>query len=88
MVAVEKHPTYEWILDSGCSFHICLNKDLFKTFIRTDGGKVLLGNNLACKVVGNGTISLRMSDSVIRDLRNIGYVSNLERNLISMGMVD
>ena len=32
------------------------------------GGKVLLGNNLACKVAGIGTINIKMFDGVIRNL--------------------
>ena len=50
LVAAERHPTGEWILDSGYSFHMCPNKSFFKTFENVNGGKVLLWNNLACKV--------------------------------------
>ncbi|KAH9655560.1 Integrase catalytic domain-containing protein [Citrus sinensis] len=60
LVAAERHPTGEWILDSGCSFHMCPNKKFFKTFESINGGKVLLGNNLACKVAGIGTVSLKL----------------------------
>ncbi|KAH9658981.1 hypothetical protein KPL70_023688 [Citrus sinensis] len=68
LVAAERHSTGEWILDSGCSFHMCPNKSFFKTFESVNGGKVLLGNNLACKVAGIGTISLKLHDGVTRDL--------------------
>ncbi|KAH9697113.1 protein NEN2 [Citrus sinensis] len=37
----------------------------------TYGGKVLLGNNLACKVVGLGTVSVNMFDGVSKDLEQI-----------------
>lgn len=47
---------------------MCLSKDLFKTFESLDGGKVLLDNNLACKVVRLGTVSVKMFDGVFRDL--------------------
>ncbi|KAH9669963.1 hypothetical protein KPL70_022004 [Citrus sinensis] len=88
LVAAERHPTGEWILDSGCSFHMCPNKSFFKTFESVNGGKVLLGNNLACKVAGIGTISLKLHDGVTRDLHQVRYVPDLKRNLISLGMVD
>ena len=48
LIAAEKQPTDEWILDFGCSFHMCPNKEFFKTFESIVGGKVLLGNNLPC----------------------------------------
>ncbi|KAH9733856.1 hypothetical protein KPL71_017172 [Citrus sinensis] len=69
LIAAEKQSSGEWILDSGCSFHMCPNIDFFKTFESIDGGKVLLGNNLACKVAGIGTISIRMFDGIERDLK-------------------
>ncbi|KAH9750404.1 hypothetical protein KPL71_013868 [Citrus sinensis] len=71
LIAAEKQPSGEWILDSGCSFHMCPNMDFFKTFEQVDGGKVLLGNNLACKVAGIGTINIMIFDGIERDLKQI-----------------
>lgn len=88
LIVVEKQPTDDWILDSGCSCHICPNKHLFKTFERVDGGKVLLGNNLACKVAGIRTVGITMHDGVERDLKHVSYVPELKRNLISFRVVD
>ncbi|KAH9780501.1 hypothetical protein KPL71_008103 [Citrus sinensis] len=88
LIAAERQPTEEWILDSGCSFHMSPNKQLFKTFEKVDTGKVLLGNNLACKVAGIGTVTITMHDGVDRELRSVRYVPELRRNLISLGTVD
>lgn len=49
-----------WILDSGCSYHMCPNKDWFATYQSIDGGEVLKGNNVDCKVVGIGSIQIKM----------------------------
>ncbi|KAL5582021.1 hypothetical protein UlMin_014463 [Ulmus minor] len=46
----------EWILDSGCTFHMCPTKDWFKEYKELDGGKVLMGNNIPCQIVGIGGI--------------------------------
>ena len=78
LIAIEKQPTTEWILDSGCSFHMCPNKEFFKTFESIDGGKVLLGNNLACKVTGMGTINIQMFDDKTRELKQVRYVPELK----------
>ncbi|KAK9190434.1 hypothetical protein WN943_019039 [Citrus x changshan-huyou] len=88
LIAAEKQPTAEWILDFGCSFHMCPNKEFFKTFENIDGGKVLLGNNLACKVTRMGTINIQMFDEETRELKQVRYVPELKRNLISLGMMD
>ncbi|KAI5401404.1 hypothetical protein KIW84_066031 [Lathyrus oleraceus] len=41
-----------WMLDSGASHHMCLNRKWFTTYQSTDGGTVLMGNNHACKIMG------------------------------------
>ena len=47
-----------------------------------------MGNNSMCKVVGIGTVSLRMFDGVVRELTQVRFVLDLKRNLISIGMLD
>ncbi|KAL6334602.1 hypothetical protein AAG906_019237 [Vitis piasezkii] len=44
----------EWILDSGCSYHMSPNRDWFSTYQPIDGGKVLMGNNVAWTLDSNG----------------------------------
>ncbi|KAK2992057.1 hypothetical protein RJ640_016987 [Escallonia rubra] len=54
-----------WILDTGCSYHMCPNMNWFATYRSFDGGKVLMGNDVACKVVGICSIQIRMHDGVV-----------------------
>uniref|UniRef100_A0A803PS03 Retrovirus-related Pol polyprotein from transposon TNT 1-94 n=1 Tax=Cannabis sativa TaxID=3483 RepID=A0A803PS03_CANSA len=78
----------EWILDSGCSFHMTPNKDLFTHFEESSVGTVLLGNNKACKIIGTGTVNMKMHDGIIRSVQNVRYVPDLKRNLLSIGKFD
>ncbi len=39
----------EWILDLGCSFHMCPNRSWFTTYKEVNDGTVLMGNNMAYK---------------------------------------
>jgi len=50
----------EWILDSGCSYHMCPSRDLFTTYESIGGGVVLMGNNAACKVFEKGRVRIKM----------------------------
>ncbi|PON58179.1 hypothetical protein PanWU01x14_167780 [Parasponia andersonii] len=75
-------------MDSGCSYHMCPREDWFMDYQEVDGGKVLMGNNVACKVMGIGSISMRMFDGVTRILKNVGHVPELKRNLISLDTLD
>ncbi|KAH9769620.1 hypothetical protein KPL71_012083 [Citrus sinensis] len=88
LIAADKKFSGEWILDSGCSFHMCPQKYFFITFEKVDGGRVLLGNNLACKVAGIGSVSIKMHDGKVISLEQVRYVPELKRNLISLGMID
>ena len=78
----------EWILDSGCSFHMCPNKGWFENYKQIDGGVVLLGNNKSCKVIGIGSLRLRMYDGMDMVLEDVRHVPELKRNLISLGTLD
>ena len=78
----------EWILDSGCSYHMCPYRDWFTNYQSIDGGKVLMGNNAACKVVGIGAIKIKMFDGIVRTLLDVKHVPELKKNLISLGTLD
>ncbi|KAK3007468.1 hypothetical protein RJ639_013340, partial [Escallonia herrerae] len=77
-----------WILDTDCSYHMCLNRDWFVTYRSFDGSKVLMRNNVACKVVGIGSIQIRMHDGIVRTLTDVRHVPELRKILISLGTLD
>ncbi|KAL8554089.1 hypothetical protein ACS0TY_002348 [Phlomoides rotata] len=75
----------EWVLDSGCSFHMCPNECWFKDLEKMDGGSVLLGNDQSCKVQGIGSIRIKMFDGADRILSKVRFVPDLKSNIISLG---
>ncbi|KAG8475529.1 hypothetical protein CXB51_032298 [Gossypium anomalum] len=78
----------EWILDSGCTFHISPNRDWFTTYEIVSEGVVLMGNNASCKITGVGTIKVKMFDGVVRTLSDVRHVPELKRNLILLSTPD
>ncbi|KAG8474805.1 hypothetical protein CXB51_031510 [Gossypium anomalum] len=78
----------EWILDSGCTFHMSPNRDWFTAYETVSEGVVLMGNNASCKIAGVGTIKVKMFDGVVRTLSDVRYVPELKRNLISLSTLD
>ncbi|KAK2985063.1 hypothetical protein RJ640_022941 [Escallonia rubra] len=62
--------------------------DWFATYRSFDGGKVLMGNDVACKLVGIGSIQIRMHDGIVRTLTDVRHVPELRKNLISLGTLD
>ncbi|KAA0036441.1 hypothetical protein E5676_scaffold360G00940 [Cucumis melo var. makuwa] len=77
-----------WIRDSGCTYHMTPNRDFFINFQKSDGGKVLLGDNVTCEVKGTGSVLIATHDGMIRMLTNVRYVPELKRNPISVGELD
>lgn len=78
----------EWIFDTGCSYHMCPNRDLFSSFDELDGDSVLTGNGHACKTLGIGKISLVLYDESVFVLSDVRYVPSLKQNLISLGALE
>ncbi|KAG8493216.1 hypothetical protein CXB51_010581 [Gossypium anomalum] len=67
----------EWILDSGCTFHMSPNRDWFTTYETMSEGVVLMRNNASCKIVGFGTIKVKMFDGVVRTLSDVQHGSTI-----------
>ncbi|PHT53674.1 hypothetical protein CQW23_08136 [Capsicum baccatum] len=84
----EQRSKNEWVLDSGCTFHMSPNRDWFTTYESFNGGLVLMGNDAQCKVVGKGTIKIKTHDGVVRTLTSVRHVPDLKRNLISLGTLE
>ena len=81
-------PRDQWILDSGCTYHMTPRRDWFLEYESLEGGTVLMGNNMSCNVVGIGKVRLRMWDGLVKVLENVRHIPDLKRNLISLGMLD
>ncbi|KAG8486119.1 hypothetical protein CXB51_019467 [Gossypium anomalum] len=78
----------EWILNSGCTFHMSPNRDWFTTYEMVSEGDVLMGNNASCKITGVGTIKVKMFDEVVRTISDVRHIPELKRNLISLSTLD
>lgn len=60
-----------WILDSGCTYHMCPNKEWFSNINMVEGGTLFMGNDHACKPIGLGKIILKLHDGSVRILFNV-----------------
>ena len=74
----------EWILDTGATYHVCLNRAWFSSFEKLDGCFTIMRDDHPCNVEGIGTIHIKMFDRIVRELKEMRYVLQLERNLVSV----
>jgi predicted nucleic acid-binding protein len=56
-----------WILDSGASFHATSNREYFLNYENGNFGKVYLGDDESCDIIGRGDVQISMPDG--RQLR-------------------
>ena len=78
----------DWILDSGASHHVTPSKDNFVTYNPGDYGRVHLGNNHFCKIVGVGDVQIRTKDGQDIFLKQVRHIPEMCMNLISVGQLD
>ena len=63
-------------------------KNYFSDYQEIDGGRVMMGNNAVCKIIGMGNVSLELHDGTIWELKEVKHVHDLKRNLIFLRVID
>jgi hypothetical protein len=77
-----------WVLDSTCSYHMTPRRDWFTTYRPINGGLVYMGNNTTYKVVGIGTVRIKMYDGIVRTMTDVRHMPDLAKNLLSLSTFD
>uniref|UniRef100_A0A2N9FP23 Integrase catalytic domain-containing protein n=1 Tax=Fagus sylvatica TaxID=28930 RepID=A0A2N9FP23_FAGSY len=75
-----------WFLDSGCSIHMCANKEWFSDLDEEFWQSVKLGNNSKMAVLGKGNIRLQIA-GVTQVITDVFYIPELKNNLLSVGQL-
>ncbi|CAA7021882.1 unnamed protein product [Microthlaspi erraticum] len=78
----------EWVMDSGCTFHITPDRDALFDFKEVDGGKVTMGNNTYSEVKGIGKLKIINSEGGTVILTDVRYMPSMGKNLISYGQLE
>jgi len=63
---------------------VCPNRDWFSSFEKLEGCSVVMGDDHPCTMEGVGTIQIKMFDVMVRELKEVRYVPQLKKNLISV----
>ena len=77
--------SFHWILDSGASHHVTPCKDSFVAYNVGDYGRVHLGNNHFCIIVGVRNVLIKMKDGQDIFLKQARHVLERRMSLIYMG---
>ena len=82
------NPRDNWVIDSGCTYHMTSMRDWFDTFSELDGNQILLGDNHTVEAKGIGSVRVNTHGGSVTVMHNVRYVPHLRRNLISTGTLD
>jgi len=72
-------------LDTGCTNHMCGQKDLFADLDDLFRTKVKFGDDRFVPVTGKGRILITLKNGDHRYIYDVFYVPDMKSNLLSMG---
>ncbi|KAJ0860808.1 putative RNA-directed DNA polymerase [Helianthus annuus] len=78
----------KWVMDSGCSFHMTPPREAFKELKMVDMGSVKLGDDRPCQILGIGTVTMKTESGITFDLKDVRYIPDLKRSLLSLGTLE
>lgn len=53
---------------------MCPHKNLFSSYEKVNGGIFLMGNNISHKIIGLGSVKVKIFDGIIRTLTKVRHV--------------
>ncbi|TXG46863.1 hypothetical protein EZV62_026157 [Acer yangbiense] len=77
----------KWFLDSGCSNHMCGEKEMFTQLDESFTSSVKFGNDTMVPMMGKGKISITLKDGSQNAISDVLFVPNLHKNLLSVGQL-
>ena len=81
-MAVIANP-FDWWFDLGATMHVCNNIVQFNTYDKSSiEQQVLMDNHNKAKVLGNGTVEMKMSSDKMLILTNVFHVLDIKKNLV------
>ncbi|CAN6886732.1 unnamed protein product, partial [Brassica oleracea] len=77
-----------WLFDSGATYHMTSRREWFHHYESISGGSVYSCNDHELKIVGTGSIQLKMYDGTVCTIHEVRHVEGLKKNLLSVGQLD
>ncbi|GJZ58358.1 zinc finger, CCHC-type containing protein [Tanacetum coccineum] len=85
MMVMSVEELLDWIMDSGGSYQMTYKRDYLFDFEEYGGGNILISDGMECRVRRTFKVKVQMRDELSFVLDNVKHVSELRRNLISLG---
>ena len=82
MCLAAKIKSKQWIIDSGCTRHMCGDKSQFISLTMKRGGGVTIGDSKSLPILGKGKVG-----NGTTFINNVRYVKGLKYNLLSVSQL-
>ncbi|KAL0417179.1 UNVERIFIED_CONTAM: Retrovirus-related Pol polyprotein from transposon TNT 1-94 [Sesamum latifolium] len=79
---------HEWLIDSGCSFHMSPYKEIFSNYKTDNFGFVAMANEKLCGIKGLGDVCMTFDNGYKLTLKNVRHVPDLCHNLMSCSALE
>ncbi|GJU06710.1 retrovirus-related pol polyprotein from transposon TNT 1-94 [Tanacetum coccineum] len=78
-----------WLFDTRATFYMTARREWFHEYKPiSGGGSVYSCNDHELKIIGIGSIIVKMHDGTVRTIRDVRHVEGLKKNLLSLGQLD
>ncbi|GJR87113.1 gag-pol polyprotein [Tanacetum coccineum] len=78
-----------WLFDTGATFHMTARREWFHQYKPiSEGGSMYSCNDYELKIIGIGSVMVKMHDGTVRTIRDVRHVEGLKKNLLSLGQLD
>ena len=79
----------EWWIDTGATRHVCSEKAIFSSFkVSNANEKLYMVNSPTSNIEGEGTVILKMTFDKHLTLKNVLFVPNIHKNLVSSSFLN
>ncbi|KAK6929648.1 hypothetical protein RJ641_003742 [Dillenia turbinata] len=79
---------FEWIVDTGATYHCVPKRKLFTTYKEGDFGVTKMENNTMSQIVGIGDIIVETSTGCTLTLRDARHIPYMRMNLLSINVFE
>ncbi|GJS16932.1 gag-pol polyprotein [Tanacetum coccineum] len=78
-----------WLFNTGATFYMTARREWFLQYkLISRGGTVYSCNDNKLKIIGIGSIMVKMHGGTGRTIRDVRHVEGLKKNLLSLGQLD
>ncbi|KAL0427258.1 UNVERIFIED_CONTAM: hypothetical protein Slati_2900600 [Sesamum latifolium] len=79
---------HEWLINSGCTFHMSPFKEIFSNYKTDNLGFVAMTNEKLCGIKGLGDVCVTFENGYKLTLRNVRHAPDLCHNLMSCSAIE